>query len=84
MNISLINDNIIEDGYGIVKVISEEGIKIFKNRADAIRDINPSKVYNKYEALKFINNVFKGDALNGSEKAINTFNQFLFKWKNNT
>lgn len=84
MNISLTDNNsIIEDSNNIIKVISEEGIKIFNNRADAIKNINPAKVYDKVEALTFFAKTFKGDVVIGSEKAINTFNNFLDRWKNN-
>ena len=82
MNISLLNEkSIITRDNNIVKVISEEGIKIFNNTSDAIKNVNPSKVYNKLEALNFISGAFKGDAINGSEKAISAFNNFMDKWK---
>lgn len=83
MNISLLDNNIIEDSNGVIKIMSEDGIKLFNTKVDAIRNINPAKVYDKYEALKFISSIYKDNVINGSERAINTFNDFIAKWKNN-
>ena len=82
MNISLINaKTIIEDSNSVIKTISEEGIKLFNSKSDAIKNVNVAKEYRGIEALKFFNRAFKGDVLNGSESAINIFKTFMDNWK---
>lgn len=79
--LNVLDDNILmADDTSVVKIFEAKGISLYQSKSDAIRGLNPAKVFSPIESLEFLEKTVTG--LNGSAIAIDKLNSFQVEWKN--